>query len=460
MLIGEWKMQNANHVDASELSKINSSRVGSSVRILRVRTESKAGYDSTSHFAIFNFHYSLIILFFATISLPAIAGGNLSLLATAAADEPFRPEMGVFPPADKAVAYSGELTFVDHANRRGSLRVAGEDRFFREAGRPFAMLPYGLVRYHGAPADLRDIPLGTLLHGRFYLSPEPKLSSVPNVNEANHAILLEDEPSFCLREGKIWKLKEVELKDNEGIVVARRDPQDVGEGNAVEERLTVDDTTCFWRGREKLGLDDVIAEGIWPANGKRELGDQVVLLGLTWQPLGGWSGGAFNGFHISDIWMDETAMQRGTAHQTKVHKELIKSRWMLAWVEAVEYGKAGHATVTATLFGGMDPSLYEEFKKGSEAQMGAATRALKHEAGAYGHAHMAIKGPVLDVTKAAEIIPPGSSGIQIRLKVDLVLEGFRPGRIVRIRPMSWPADAIPREEWIGDMEERFPSPNI
>ena len=29
---------------------------------------------------------------------------------------------------------------------------------------PFAMLPYGIVRYHGAPADLRDIPLGTVLH--------------------------------------------------------------------------------------------------------------------------------------------------------------------------------------------------------------------------------------------------------------------------------------------------------
>src|SRR6056297_48865 len=222
MIIGEWKMQNANHVDASELSKINSSRVGSSVRILRVRIESKARYDSTSHFAIFNFHYSLIILFFATISLPAIAGGNLSLLATAAADEPFRPEMGTFSPADKAVVYSGELTFVDHANRRGSLRVPAENVFFRQAGQPFAMLPYGMVHYRGAPADLRDIPLGTILHGRFYLPPDPKFSAVPNVNQANHAILLEDEPSFCLRQGRAWKLKELELRGDEGMVVACR----------------------------------------------------------------------------------------------------------------------------------------------------------------------------------------------------------------------------------------------
>jgi len=55
----------------------------------------------------------------------------------------------------------------------------------------------------------------------------------------------------------------------------------------------------------------------------------------------------------------------------------------------------------------------------------------------------------------------GSSGVQIRLKVDLVLEGFRPGRVVRIRPMNWPDDAVPREEYTGSRnEERFPSPDI
>ncbi|MBP9225615.1 MAG: hypothetical protein KBF76_17215, partial [Verrucomicrobiales bacterium] len=37
--------------------------------------------------------------------------------------EPFRPEAGKFPPLEKAHSYRGELVFVDHANRRGSLRV-------------------------------------------------------------------------------------------------------------------------------------------------------------------------------------------------------------------------------------------------------------------------------------------------------------------------------------------------
>ena len=95
-------------------------------------------------------------------------------------EEVFRPQIGEFPPLEKAHAYRGELTFVDHANRRGSVRVQGAGgTYFRNAPHPFAMLPYGMVRYHGAPADLRDIPLGTVLHIRGFLPPDPQLSAVP-----------------------------------------------------------------------------------------------------------------------------------------------------------------------------------------------------------------------------------------------------------------------------------------
>ncbi|MFM9146517.1 MAG: hypothetical protein ACKORI_00075, partial [Verrucomicrobiota bacterium] len=72
--------------------------------------------------------------------------------------------------------------------------------------------------------------LGTMMHGLFYLPPDPRLSSVPVVDKPsvtqpaeNHAILLEDEPSFCLREGKVWKLKDVTIKGGtEGLLVAHR----------------------------------------------------------------------------------------------------------------------------------------------------------------------------------------------------------------------------------------------
>jgi hypothetical protein len=258
-------------------------------------------------------------------------------------------------------------------------------------------------------------------------------------------------------------LKEVELLKGsiQGTIVAIRTPKEGGDGKEDEERLSIDSATCFWRGREKLGLEDLITEGLWPADGKKSLGGMVVYLGIGWKPAGTWERRVGNRRHISDIWLDETAMQRATQHQIKVHHELIRTRWMPAFVDAVEYGKFGEATVTATLFGGMDPALYADFKKGVIGQMAVSDANLKHFEGWVSHSHMAIRGPMLDVTKQDKEVSICNSGIQIKMKVDLVLEGFRPKRIVRIRPLNWPDDAVPREEYTGGRkEERFPTPAI
>lgn len=402
----------------------------------------------------------------------------LGVNAASSADEPFRPEAGKFPSLEKAYSYRGELVFVDYANRRGSIRVQATGNFFRNPPHPFTMLPYGIVRYHGAPADLRDIPLGTIMNVRAFLPPDPKTSTVPVLpvgnkdNTAgyrppgmepaeNHALLLEDEPSYCLREGKVWRLKEVDLQKNQGFITASLESKNAKEGEdgkVLEQKMTIDPATRFWRGKECLGLEDVIAEGIWPATGKKSLGGQAVLLGLNWQPT---PDSVFLRFHISDIWLDETAMQRAARNQTELHKTFIRSRWMPAWIDSVEYAKFGRATVTATLFGGMDAALYADFKKGSPAAMNAAENTLKHVGGSYGPAHMASKGTILDVTTIPGDVPLGSSGIQIRFETDLIIEGIRPTRVVRVRAADWPSVQIPRQEYLGDSpEERFPTPAI
>ena len=410
---------------------------------------------------------------------------GVSLLASTAnaegEGEPFRPESGKFPPLEKALSYRGELVYVDHANRRGSLRVQGAGQYFRNAPHPFAMLPYGIIRYHGAPADLRDIPLGTVMHVRAFLPPDPKISAVPvlpvdnkkkdaghyrgtgTAPAENHVLLLEDEPSHCLHEGMVWKLKEVELQNNAGKIIASREPKAGGDGNFEEEELTFDAATRIWRGRERIRVADLVAEEAWPASGKKQLGGQAVLLGITWKPApGDGLSGAFTQFHISDIWLDDDAIQHAAQFQTETHKAFIRSRWMPAWIDAVEYGKFGHATVTATLFGGMDDSLYNDFQKGVEAQMNGAENTLKHAAGHYGPSHVASSGKILDVTRATGEIPLGSSGIQIQFETDLIIEGIRTGRVVRVRPGSWPKTQIPREEYLfeNNPEDRFPSPEI
>jgi len=420
----------------------------------------------------------------------ALAAASIGSLADAA-DEPgtedrepeteiYRPEPGKFPPLEKAHSYRGELVFVDHANRRGSVRVQGTGIFRKNDPHPFAMLPYGMVRYRGAAADLRDIPLGTMLHVRAFLPPDPSISAVPvlpvNNKETdakgyrgtgifpaeNHVLLLEDEPSYCLRENKIWKLKELNIENGTGTLVASREPKTGGDHPAEEETMTFDGATRIWRGREFLGVRDLIAEGLWPASGNKPLKDRPVHLGITWTPT---PGGVFTRFHVSDIWLDDDAMKRAARQQNEAHKTFIRSRWMPARVDAVEYGKYGRATVTATLFGGMDESLYADFKQGSQALMAASENTLKHWAGgSAGTSQMASKGPIIEVIKAEGEVPLASSGIQIRFESDLITEGIRPARIVRVRPASWPDLQVPREEYLQDSkaghEDRFPTPDI
>jgi hypothetical protein len=399
--------------------------------------------------------------------------------AASANDQPFRPEAGRFPPLEKAHTYRGELIFVDHANRRGSLRVAGTGKFYRNDPHPFAMLPYGIVRYLGAPADLRDVPLGTLMHARAYLPPDPKVSPVPILppdNKSrdaghyrgtgifpaeNHVLLLEDEPSHCLREGLVWKLQEVDIQNGAGTLTAVREPRQ-GAAKTAPEQMTFDSGTRIWRGSERLPVAGLVSGQAWPDAGRKSLGGQPVLLGITWKPAhGDGLSGAFTRFHVSDIWLDEASIAQATQFQTETHKAFIRSRWMPAWVDAVDYGKVGRATVTATLFGGMDASLYADFQPGVTGQMNGAENTLKHAGGHYGPGHIAANGTITGVRSAAGLPPLGSSGIQVQFETELIIEGLRPGRVVRVRPESWPRTQIPREEYVNDnIEERFPTPAI
>jgi hypothetical protein len=389
------------------------------------------------------------------------------------AAEIYRPVAGKFPELEKAHTYRGELLFVDHVNRRGSLRVLGVGVFRRNDPHPFAMLPYGMIRYHGAPADLRDIPLGTIMHVTAYLPPDPKLSSVPvlpvdskdrDANHyrgigvfpaENHVLLLEDEPSYRQRMGMSWKFKQADLQKAPGIVIATLEPKPGVDADAADQKLTIDHATRVWRGRELLSIADLIAEG------KKSLDGQSLQLGLTWKPC---PDGIFLRLHISDIWLDDAALQRAAQNQSETHKAFIRSRWMPAHVDKVEYGKFGRAKVTVTLFGGMDPELYADFKKDGQALINAAENTLKHAGGHYGPAHMASKGPISDVSKLPGNPPMGSSGVQVTMETDLIIEGIRPGKVVRIRAAIWPPVDLPREEYLGDgefrVEDRFPTPAI
>jgi len=69
-----------------------------------------------------------------------------------------------FPVANAGKRFAGELILVEHVNRRGILRLDRDgtiNKYYWDLPHHFQMLPYAEITYHGAGAELGDLPLGT-----------------------------------------------------------------------------------------------------------------------------------------------------------------------------------------------------------------------------------------------------------------------------------------------------------
>ncbi len=53
-------------------------------------------------------------------------------------------------------------------------------------------------------------------------------------------------------------------------------------------------------------------------------------------------------------------------------------------------------------------------------------------------------GPLVELKKVP--LQPRSSGYQVKIHCGILLEGFRPGRYVRVYPSTWNLVALPKEE--------------
>ena len=141
----------------------------------------------------------------------------------------------------------------------------------------------------------------------------------------------------------------------------------------------------------------------------------------------------------------------GIFHRQR-HLRLIRSRFLPGWVDAVKNGDTGGGEVTVTFFfGGMDPSLYTDIrnmKGGRKPKICNAETTLR----TWGyHQEYATPGDILE-WKMTNNPPPSSSGFQIRLKVSQMLDGFRPGRIVRAKG-PWTYVLLPHDECIITAED-------
>ncbi len=351
------------------------------------------------------------------------------------------PQPGQFPPAGTGTYIAGELVIIDPVNRRGGFRLDGDgsERYHTGPLHYFAVLPYGMIFYNGAPAELRDIPIGTHVHCYFYVPPLGEEETIPSLPKdqaqfqikQNHAISLEDDFSFYQRRGQAWKVVSIDTK--KGKINVAPTGETAKDGLGKPYTFDIDDVTRVWKGRKLVDLADVAA-------------DQAVQFNLGWAQ--GWRDKEYG---VSDIWLDDESRKFATELQHRRHVRYQKQHWLPGWIDRVEHNDFGGGTVTLTLFGGMDPSLYAELKATQEKGFGVA--AAEKTLRTWFHRGDKKIGQVIE-WKETENPPPGSSGIQVRLKFTELLDGYRPGRCVRVKCHDWIFVTMPPEERVKSLEDQ------
>ncbi|MEX2212825.1 MAG: hypothetical protein WD768_01770 [Phycisphaeraceae bacterium] len=354
---------------------------------------------------------------------------------------------GEFPPENSAHYVSGELIKVDHLERTFTLRGdRNDERGNGDYPIDAAMLPYGSIYYHGAPADLKDIPLGTHLHGWFYQRPEQdRIWTIKNgrVQPRNNStrqsldvdftrcLRLEDEFSHHTRQNQTWKIDTVDLTEKKLTATLQQDGKKAGEPISFDLQAS---TTVF-QGNGFATLKDIKP-------------GQQVQMNLTWATL-------FGKGRVTAIWLDEASRQQAAARQRERHRDHIRDHGLPGFVTAVDDKKR---VVTITFFDSVDPELFKELPLPNPKPLGWPTQ--EYNAGnlspkgnicvareslmTYDQVNDRKGGNILKIEKITA--QPGSSGVQIQVQCGILLEGFRPKKVIRFFPATWPVGDLPKEE--------------
>lgn len=351
---------------------------------------------------------------------------------------------GHFPPAGSGHAISGELIRVDHLERRFQIRVDRDDS--QDAGHldlpiDVALLPYGSIWYHGAPAALQDIPLGTHVRGLYYhKSPTDKTPPLANRHmhgrqskeaDFNRCLRLEDDFSFHQHAFQMWKIEAIDLQGMKLTARLHRGDEPIGNPKTFDLQRS----TIVRHGRGVGELD-----ALKP--------DHRVLFNITWATL-------FGPGRILEIWLDDESRRLAATQQTRRHHDHIRERGLPGWIEAVDDAAE---VVTITFFDTFDPALFDDLKQVHEPKIGwPLVKEPKDPKAPKGTIAVARESlltfdPINDrhggeILKTEKLpASPGDSGVRIQVHCDILLEGFRPRRMVRFFPAAWPAKFPPLEE--------------
>ena len=370
-----------------------------------------------------------------------------------------------FVEANQARHISGELVYIDAVNRRGGIRLDGDQGRY-DSGPPhwFALLPYAPVWHNGARAELRDLPLGTHVHGDFVPPPAGEEATIPPLPDdkkqfaipENHALLMEDDFSFYQRRGQAWKVVSIDVAKEKIKLEPVPIPQTAASNTAApteqQALLPRDDVTGklvnvgintpftfdidvrseIWQGRQLVELSTIQPGG-------------TVQFNLAW--CQGWGQ---NEFRIGRLWLDEQSRTLATERQRQRHVQYERERWTAGWIDQVEHFDYGGGIVTLTLFE-VDQEILDDLWNDREERIAVAVSEKTRRTWAHRSDRKFAK---LVEWKRLDSVPLGSSGVQLKLKFIELLAGYTPGACVRVKAERWKFVSIPPEERLTSRDDQ------
>ena len=358
-----------------------------------------------------------------------------------------------WPDRSAAERLSGELTHVDHVNRTCILRpdrIGSDPKDTWDLPHDFTLPPYGRVRRHGADADLLDVPLGVHLHVSALRSPpgdgdefekDNRVSKRRRAHRAefDRALLIEDDFSFHTRLGLAWTVAavdraagvlEVDLTDADGR------PAEPPEGEP---------TVLAGRQRFHLGPEAGVYVGDRIGDADDLQPGQTVQMNFSWVSVRGTEAGV-----VRDVWVDGESRALAARRQTRVHRAALERHGLPGRVTATTHppGGGNEGTLTVELYAGPDEELLSLF----ETEQGLRVYVAEHSLRTYD----TVNDPKVGHVTAVDVDPDppfGSSGVRLEMKCYEMLEGYRPGRTVRVQVPGASVWERPREErlWPRDV---------
>jgi hypothetical protein len=327
----------------------------------------------------------------------------------------YRLKPGEFPPHHSEHRVGGELLEADFIHRTGQFRMDGTGALVT-----FTLPPFGSVMYLNAEADLRDVPLGT--HLQFFLHQDA-------TGAFTQVASMRDDYTLLASQGLTYRLDAAKLSGGT-LLVTEHDPKqkrDVGQAT-----LRVNERTRVWKADGLVKLSDL------------SVGDELLVnrAGSTETVPG----------RCTDIWVGVTTHQAATERQRKKHHAFLKARGLPARIDNVDGKK-----LTVTLISGDPAGLKALFDADRIVPAQWATEHRRVEA-VVANEELRSYNPPVDRQGSRvlkfQAVPTdcfGCSGVSWVIEPELLLEGFRKGRIIRlfVHP-TWPIKDMPYGESIYD----------